>query len=188
MKKFITTLILLSMICFVGCTKNISGSISSSTSSDSILTERNEEGSNIENAKSLNDMEWNYVKSLSSKDSIEEFEKKENYTFPDEFKQCVINNNGGRPNRRGFDTENTKERELKTFLSFNKEDKETMWKASEIEEDELPSNYIPFAIDNYGNFICFNSNDDSVVFFDHESLSIELIANNFSSFINCLYD
>ena len=90
-------------------------------------------------------MEWEYAKPLDSNESINLFEVWVRYNFPRLFKICVQTHNGGRPARKAFTT-NKKERHIKTFLSFNKTDKETVWKAYEALEDNLKQKYLPFAI------------------------------------------
>lgn len=52
---------------------------------------------------------------------------------------------------------------------------------------ELTNKYVPFAIDNYGNLICFDANNDKIVFVNHEDMSVEIIADNFNDFMNGLY-
>ncbi len=133
-------------------------------------------------------MEWKYVKTLKSEDLIYEFERLVKYSFSDSFRKCIIENNGGRPSKKAFDTDKAKERELKSFLSFNKEDRETVWKIFEWNKDELTNKYVPFAIDNFGNIICFEVNTNKVVFINHENMSIEVIADDFEEFINKLYE
>ncbi len=71
-------------------------------------------------------MEWKYVKELKSVNLIDDYECLVKYVFCDSFRKCVIANNGGRPSKKAFDTDKVKERELKSFLSFNKEDRETV--------------------------------------------------------------
>lgn len=132
-------------------------------------------------------MEWKYVKSLKSAELIDSFEDLAKYEFCDSFKKCVLNYNGGRPSNRIFDTDSAKERELKSFLSFNKEDKETVWKIFSWNKDELKDKYIPFGIDNFGNLICFNADNDNIVFINHENLTVEYIAATFDDFLNGLY-
>lgn len=132
-------------------------------------------------------MEWKYIKPLLSIELIYEFENSTKYLFPDTFKQFIIKHNGGRPSKSVFDTNKTKERELKSFLSFNREDKETVWKIIEWNKEELADKYVPFGIDNYGNTICFDKENDMVIFVNHEDKSIEIIADDFDNFINKLY-
>ena len=132
-------------------------------------------------------MQWKYVKPLLSSESISEFETVIKYKFPDDFKKCVLENNGGRPDSRAFDTDCTKERELKSFLSFNKDDIESIWKISEWNKSELSDKYVAFAIDNFGNLICFEIKNNNVIFLDLETLSTEKISDDFMGFLNGLY-
>lgn len=134
-----------------------------------------------------NKMNWKYVKPLKSIKNIDDFECLVKYVFPEEFRKCVIENNGGRPELCCFNTDKVKERALKSFLSFNKNDRETVWKLYEWSKDELADKYVPFAIDNFGNLICFNVDNDHIVFINHESLSIEFINSTFEEFVNSLY-
>lgn len=93
-----------------------------------------------------------------------------------------------RPSKRIFDTDKVKERELKSFLSFNKEDRETVWKIFDWNKEELANKYVPFGIDNFGNLICFDANNDKIVFVNHEDMSVEAIAENFDGFMSGLYE
>lgn len=133
-------------------------------------------------------MEWKYVKPLKTMDLIDEYECLVRYVFCDSFRKCIAENNGGRPSKKVFDTDKERERAIKSFLSFNKEDRETVWKIYEWNKEELNDRYVPFGIDNFGNLICFDANNDKVIFLDHEDMTIEVIANNFCEFINNLYE
>lgn len=133
-------------------------------------------------------MEWKYVKALSSEENINDFECAVKYCFPDDFRECVIKSNGGRPSLKAFDTNVQKGREVKSFLSFNKDDRETVWKIYDWNKEELSDKYIAFAIDNFGNLICFDANNDHIVFLSLESLVVETIAKSFKEFINSLYE
>lgn len=130
---------------------------------------------------------WKYVKALKSANLINEFETLVCYELPKEFKECVLQYNGGRPERKGFDTDKNKGRELKSFLSFNKEDRETVWKTYEWNKEELADRYLAFAIDNFGNLICFDVRNGNVIFLNHENLSTEHIAETFTEFLELLY-
>lgn len=126
-------------------------------------------------------MEWEYVKPLKF-GSIEEFETLIQYTFSDSFKSCIKLYNGGRPECATFNTDKKIGRELKSFLSFNREDKETVWKAIAW---DCCKGYIPFAIDHFGNLICFDRSGQ-IVFINHETLEIEAVASSFDEFIQRL--
>lgn len=133
-------------------------------------------------------MNWKYAKALNSVDLINDFEKLVGYKFPKEFRDLVLQFNGGRPERKRFDTNVSIGRELKSFLSFNTGDRETVWKIKDWNKDELSNKYLAFAIDNFGNLICFDKNNNNVVLLNHEDLSVEHIANTFSEFIETLYE
>ena len=133
-------------------------------------------------------MVWKYVKQLETEENINDFECLVRYSFPEDFRKCVKNYNGGRPSKRAFDTDRRKDRELKSLLSFNKGDRETVWKIHDWNSNELADRYIAFAIDNFGNLICFDANNDKVVFLDLESSCFEKVADTFSAFLDCLYD
>lgn len=131
-------------------------------------------------------MEWKYVKPLESIKLIEDFECMTKYVFGDSFKKCVLNYNGGKPTLEIFDTETSKERAIKALLSFNHKDRETVWKIFEWNKEDLVNQYIPFGIDNFGNLICFDANNDHIVFLNHEDKHIEFVASNFDDFLNLL--
>lgn len=132
-------------------------------------------------------MNWKYVKPLKSSTAIKDFEEAYKFVFPDSFKEIAEKYNGARPEMDVYDTDKSKERTIKSLLSFNKEDKVTIWKTAEWNSDELGDKYIAFAIDQFGNLICFTTCDKSVVFMNMETLEIEVIASDFSSFLSKLY-
>jgi hypothetical protein len=128
--------------------------------------------------------DWNYVKPLKSIDFISEFENKFNFKFPSEFKAIVMKYNGGRPVNNTYKT-SSKERTIKSFLSFNKDDKESIWNIDKYDwnpDNDLITKYIPFANDSAGNLICFKKKDKSIIFLDMETLKSEHIADDFSEF------
>lgn len=131
-------------------------------------------------------MQWNYVKVLQNENAINEFEEMLSYKLNESYVDCIKQNNGGRPKNRVFYTENGTERVIKTFLSLNKEDRETVWKIFDWNKEILMDKYIPFAIDNFGNIICFYRYDDSIVFVEHETETVEKIATDFEGFMSCL--
>lgn len=131
-------------------------------------------------------IQWLYVKPLTSPSLIETFERSVGYTFCPAFKDCVAKYNGGRPQRNVFDTDKTKGRVLKTFLSFNPDDRETVWQA--IEWECVQPGFIPFTVTVFGDLICFAKADDRVVLLNHESDMIENVADSFEEFLASLRD
>lgn len=130
------------------------------------------------------DIGWKYVKPLKSAELINDYERLTGYSLPQEFKNLIIESNGGRPERRVFNTNAENEREIKSFLSFNADDKETVWQAYEWLKDKFGNKYLAFAIDNFGNIICFDTDNGNVVFLNHEDLSAECISATFGDFIH----
>ena len=133
-------------------------------------------------------MNWEYVKTLKSANLIDEFESLVGYEFPGDFKECVMQYNGGYPEREAFDTDTTKERVFNHLLSFNKEDISTIWKTNEGHIEGLPDKYVVFADDPFGNLICFDKDNDNVIFWNHEDESVEHIANTFTELLDKLYE
>ena len=129
-------------------------------------------------------MECKYVKPLQNKDLIIEFQKEYSFIFPRGFICFIRTNNGGRPPFKTFDTERDKEKSMKTFLSFNRSDLENIWDMVKLVSNQ---SLIPFAIDNFGNLICFDSKTNAIVFWNSENCLIEFIAKTFNDFINNLY-
>lgn len=132
-------------------------------------------------------MNYKYVKPVKSAKLLDDYENLTGYELPKNYRNFVIEFNGGRPERKGFSTSAGESRELKSFLSFNPDDKETVWQAYERLKNEFNGRYLAFAIDNFGNLICFDINENSVIFLNHENLSVEYVTDSFTSFLNMLY-
>lgn len=132
-------------------------------------------------------MKWSFVLPLESESSIERYETLTKYMLPASFKECVRRFNGGYPSDECFDTDKAEERAMKSLLSFNQETGENVWTMYRLNCKDYGERYIPFAIDNFGNLICFDRTDDSVVFLDDEVLEVEYVADSFDDFIDALY-
>jgi len=132
-------------------------------------------------------IQWRYVKPLKDKNLVEDFECAVTYEFPNSFKECIENYNGGRPSESVFDTYKTKGIAMKSLLSFNKEDKENIWSLNEWVKNDLNNLFIAFAIDNFGNLICFDMRNDNIIFWNHEKNEKEFVAKSFDEFLNKLY-
>ncbi len=131
-------------------------------------------------------IEWKYVKPLESNGIVEEYEAENGLEFPADYKECVKENNAGRPNLKLFDTEKSKGRMMKALLSFNKSPEqiaETIYDAYDIVK---VFNLFPIANDPAGNYICYNEKYEIVLWL-HENDSIEYVAGSFNDFLNSLY-
>ena len=137
------------------------------------------------NRKEVKSMNWKRVKALKYFEYISEFEKEHQIKFSQSFIDCVKENNGGRPEYTIFDTNVVKERTIKRLLSFNKDDIENIWSFNEPGDNFYPG-YIVFAIDNFGNYICFDCSQ-RICFVNLDDGSVETIEESFDNFLNCLY-
>ena len=128
-------------------------------------------------------MEWKYVKELKDKTVIENLEKISNITIPTDLKQLIIKYNGGRPNKNVFDTTCSKERVMKSLISYNKEDKENIYLYTEFFDEKL----LPFAVTEFGDIVCYNLNTNIIELYLHEQDKCEKICDNIIEFFDRLY-
>lgn len=128
-------------------------------------------------------MEYKYIKPLKEQEIIRKFFDKNHAVLPEYFEKYFEKYNGSRPSLNLFILENGEEKVLNTFLSFNEEDKENVFKAKRrVTEDN--NEIIPFANDPAGNYFCLKK--EKVVFYSHESGEIYPAADSFENFINKL--
>lgn len=154
-------------------------------------------------------MDWKNVKPLKSENLIDEFEQLCGYKFPESFRQCVKENNGGYPEPCMFDSTINAGGDIYYLLSFNKGDHNSIWFELEAIESnlmcakdiddldyveqllEIINNYVVFACGCCGDYIAFDRRDDSVAYILHDAPLdfpfIERVADSFEDFLDCLY-
>jgi hypothetical protein len=137
----------------------------------------------------MNEIVWKYDEPLTDENLITEFETKSGFTFPPSYRSLVIEHNGARPDKKIFNTDSDEGHVFGNLLSFNKADTKNLniWETNKNMPSDIDSKYIAFATDAFGNWICFNAEDGSIVFIDHDNSSIENVANAFDAFIDGLY-
>lgn len=136
-------------------------------------------------------MKWKYIKPLKSSEAIREFEGQFTgnfrFEFPLSFKRWVLSHNGGRPEKYCFETMcGTKEKTMKCLLSFNRDDKENIWNHYGWMKDRFNGRFVPFAIDNFGNYLCFDQ-IGTVLFVSLDPLGYEVVSYSFEQFLKILY-
>lgn len=129
---------------------------------------------------------WNYVKPLKNDNAVECFEADNGLKLPPDIIACVKQNNGGRPDKKVFDTEVSKGRLMKSLLSFNKDDLETVYDAMDILKNEN-AKLVPIATDPGGNYICYDTIQHDIVLWLHETNTTERISDSFTAFLKALY-
>lgn len=138
----------------------------------------------------MNEIIWKYDEPLTDENLITEFETKSGFTFPPSYRSLVIEHNGARPDKKIFNTDTDEGHVFGYLLSFNTSDTKNLniWETNKNMPTDIDSKYIAFAMDAFGNWICFNAEDGSIVFIDHDTSAIENIANDFDAFIDGLYN
>lgn len=116
---------------------------------------------------------WKYVKKLDNPDCVTDFLKKNHVKLPSALVECLIQNNGGRPSEKEFSTNKGKGYVFKNLLSFNENDKESIYKF--YPDLFRGTTLFPFAMDASGNFICFDIKKKKYVLWKHESYTTEII-------------
>ena len=129
--------------------------------------------------------EWRYKKPLTDESAIGRLEGEWGFAMPASYVNTVKAYNGGRPPVGVFDTDITQERTIKSFLSLNSTDAENVYKACGV-VSKIRSDVVPFGMDNFGNYICFNKADGKVVFLVFETGEIEFIAEDFERFLGII--
>jgi hypothetical protein len=133
----------------------------------------------------MNTLIWKYVKPLKNEDTIMMLETENGIKLPTDIISCIQQNNGGRPEKKVFDTQYSSGRVFKTLLSFNEEDIETVFTAINILKEE-GLNIFPLASDPGGNYICYDQ-EKGIVLWLHETNTTEKISENFTDFLTRLY-
>lgn len=126
-------------------------------------------------------MEWKYVKNINENEIVE-VEKKYNINLPESLKNIILKYNGGRPDRRIFDTATSKERVIKSLISYSDKDKENI----HIFSDFFKRGYIPFAITPFGDVLCMKKGEKIYILM-HETDEFDYVCNNLDEFFKKLY-
>lgn len=118
--------------------------------------------------------EFKYVVKVKSTNSLNDFEKLIGIKLPKFLAELILNNNYGYPVKKTFEGDDFSF-SIKCLLSLNKEDEENLfdfYRTTRDISEEIGLNFIPFAVDDYGNLICFVPNTDFVVYIDEETLDV----------------
>ena len=145
----------------------------------------------------------NEFNKISSSD-IDLFENNLSMSLPDEYKAFLLNSNGGiSPNLKYFDFEE-EDSVIDAFfgIELQKKDRNYDLEINHIRmENRCPIEFLPIAIDAFGNKILLNLDNKSVYFWDHELEAdesngddplnyynnIKKISDSFNEFLRSLY-
>lgn len=137
-------------------------------------------------------IEFEYHKPFSDEKIITNVEKELNFKFDKIYIKFIKQFNGGRPSHKVFDSVKTKGLHFHKFLPFYPKGSDDIISINRHITNPDKHLYpgmediVAFGIDTFGNLICFEKNNDNVVWFDHETNQIELVAKGFTEFLNKL--
>ena len=131
------------------------------------------------------DITWKYKIELQDESVFSEIEKERGIIIPENLKELIVKANAATPSKYNFMI-GTVEKVLGAILSFNKNEKDTdtVYTALKVIENKK---LFPFAIDPFGNYICYNIDENEVVFWDHESDTVSSADKNLEQFLESLY-
>lgn len=137
-------------------------------------------------------IEWIQSKPIDN-ETIEHTERYFGIKFPNDYKDCIKEVNGGYPTPDTFNFDGRNEAVLLCLLSLTSQ-QGNITEVYDLNSNVLPAGVYPFARDPFGNLICFDYRGDIespiIVFFDHELDSNEAIyyvCNTFTELLESLY-
>lgn len=135
-------------------------------------------------------MEWKFKKNGLDNSEINLIEHELSVKLPIDFVNLIRQYNGARPSLISFDLENEKEKVFDSLIDFSPNGNNNVIEVyKSFKKNSLKKN-IPFGEDGFGNYICFqyqNSENPNIIFFNHETNEVKLIADSFKEFIDMLY-
>ena len=131
------------------------------------------------------DNKWNYKIDLKTLDVFDLVEKEYDIDFPNDLKTFIVEHNAASPDQYCVDVCGI-ERVYSETLSFNMEEPDATTFLS-IKDAIKDRNYIPFALDPFGNFFCYSIKDSEISFYNHEEESFDNTGKSLDDFILSLY-
>ena len=129
-------------------------------------------------------IEWKYKIDLTE-NMLSETIAKYQVVIPDDLKELLMIANAATPSKTRFMVK-VDEKILGAVLSFCPDEKEadSFESAMKIGFDK---EFIPFGIDPFGNYICYDTTNGNIMFFDHEEDDMTEIALTLEEFLSKLY-
>ena len=113
-------------------------------------------------------------------------EKEINYTFVEDYKNHLLKHTSLKPeNILGL--ANGTEKLVRYFYSMDPNSKTYILKFQNF-DSELKDKLVPFAELEFGDTLCFERETNKIVIYNHETDTIDVVANDWNNFIKELYD
>lgn len=135
----------------------------------------------------MNNINWRRVKPLKDKNCLANVEKRFGMNIPENLKDLICENNGGRPNPSIFKPISGEEVQIKMLLSYNEDDTETIYKCIDYFREHFENDLLPFASEASGNYFCIRASNGAVVLWQQEGSRIIELSNTIDEFFNNLY-
>lgn len=128
---------------------------------------------------------WKYKVDVADPSVFSMIEKDRGITFPKELEELILEANAATPSKHLF-MAGAMERVLGAILSVNRNESDTdsIFSALNAVEDK---SLVPFAIDPFGNYVCYSLPDGRIVFWDHETDGITSTGLDLQEFLENLY-
>ncbi|QUG40138.1 SMI1/KNR4 family protein [Psychrobacillus sp. INOP01] len=132
-------------------------------------------------------IKWVFTEEPLDEMKIGEVENSFGFILPDDYKQCIIENNGGFPEPNVFDCDDGRiEAVFNNLISFTNKDLNIKM-FYEFSSQKL----IPFGKDPFGNLLCFdyryNEKSPKIVFYDCEETTKTSVCDSFTDLLERLY-
>lgn len=130
---------------------------------------------------------WRRFQKVSDTALIREVESKYNVVLPNEYILIVKNYDGGVPDKKVF-IAGGKERVFQRFISIQKNKHPNLLDTAEwLDSDKT---IIPFAMDPFGNYICFefaDKNVNNITYTETETNTTYVVCSSFKEFLDGLH-
>ena len=130
-------------------------------------------------------MKWKYKIKFTDKSTLKFIEERIGKSFPNELKNLIEKANAATPSANKIDVCGC-ERVVGGILSFNINDEsDNVYDAIMVITNPV---LIPFAIDPSGNYFCFDSEKNEVLFWNHEVNQYQELHLTIKEFVDELYE
>lgn len=120
-------------------------------------------------------------------ENIKNVEERISYKFPDDYRDYILSMGSLKPENNLFRTSKGIEKVLRCLFSYDVNDKNYIMKFQSF-DSQFCNNVVPFALLEFGDLLCFDRDNNSVVVYNHELDNIDMLSNNFTDFLNMLYN
>ena len=137
----------------------------------------------------MENIAWKVTRPLPDDTGIKTFEEKTGHKLPTDYFECVLINNAGYPNPERVKSAKGDERVLNGLLNYDQHKKANIFSTYEtFVQSTGRKDIVPFANDPFGNYFCFDfAQSISVVFWKHETNTVEEICDSFTNLLELLY-